>query len=511
MPIHFLPNDPLALTLLPPRVQPSRPDTNAPQIGFAYPDTAAGIAEAVYPIEASEFRYWQCREAALATLEAWATLAPLPRAWQTGQRLLPLLYDAGRGLNAHYDRAAVAFYTWETPVRNTYPAASTDAVAHEVGHALLDAVRPELWESVYPEPAAFHEAFADCMALLVSLLDAGSRQALLQGGGGQLRVANGVETLAEDVAAGVYAESPNDPQSAPRHALNTFQWDIPVNLPPAGLPAALTSEPHSFSRIFTGCFYDTLCNIFAGQPAQDEQGLLAAAQTAGQLLIAGAEGAPEVPRFFQAVGRAMVLADETASGGAHHAAIRDAFAGHQIAIGSTVMLAPTSGLAGPAPAVNTVTGTARLPAAARRDLLTRLGAPRGRLTVTAHKVGGQAVAKAVHRRHISLGTIDRRLKGVVAPAVESVLLGASAARAVVLGHLPNAHTTTDEVRHFVGTLLEHGAIAVTAAKRASTRKAAAPSGLFLPTHRVQTRGGQRVLQRVRFSCGPAVPGHNALR
>ena len=86
-------------------------------------------------------------------------------------------------------------------------------------------------------------------------------------------------------------------------------------LPPAGPPAALTSEPHSFSRIFTGCFYDTVCNIFTSQAAQDEQGLLAAALTAGRLLIAGARDAPEVPRFFQAVGRAMILADEAASAG----------------------------------------------------------------------------------------------------------------------------------------------------------------------------------------------------
>jgi hypothetical protein len=269
--------------------------------------------------------------------------------------------------------------------------------------------------------------------------------------------------------------------------LNTLQWEIPVTLPPAGLPAALTSEPHSYSRIFTGCFYDTVCNIFAGQPNQDEQGLLAAAQTAGRLLIAGAQAAPEVARFFQAVGRAMMLADEAASGGAHHAAIRDGFAGHNIAIGSTVMLAPTSGLAGSAPTVDTAAGTALLPAAARRDLLKRIGARRGRLSVTGHELGGQAIAKAVHRRGVPLGKLDRRLKGVVA-------------RAVLLGHLPDARATADEVHHFVGTLLEHGAVAFATAKRGATRKAAAPASWFLPTHTLQTRGGKTVLKRIRFSC-----------
>jgi hypothetical protein len=499
MPIRFLPNDPLAMDVFLPREQPPRPDPKDPRAGFS---CAADIPEEVYPLDSAGFRFWQCREAALATLEVWAALAPPPTLWQNGQRLLPLQHDAGRGLNAHYDRTAVAFLGWETDAKKTYPAASTDAVAHEVGHALLDAMRSELWESVYTETAAFHEAFADCMALLVSLFDAPSRQVLLPGGV-QLRTANFLESLAEDVAEGVRLENgPNDPQSLPRRALNTLQGEIPVNLPPIGPPAALTAEAHSFSRIFTGCFYDTVCNIFAGQPNQDEQGLLAAAQTAGRLLIAGAKAAPEVARFFQAVGRAMMLADEDASGGAHHEAIRDGFAGHNIAIGSTVMLAPTSGLAGSAPTVDTVAGTAVLPAAARRDLLDRIGARSGRLSVTGHEFGGQAVAKAVHRRGVPLGKLDRRLKGVVAPAVESVLVGASAARAVLLGHLPDARTTVDEVHHFVGTLLKHDAVAFATAKRGATRKAAAPVSRFLPTHTLQTRGGKTVLNRIRFSCGP---------
>jgi hypothetical protein len=167
------------------------------------------------------------------------------------------------------------------------------------------------------------------------------------------------------------------------------------------------------------------------------------------------------------------------------------------------MLAPTAGLAGAAPTVDTAAGTALLPAAARRDLLERIGAQRGRLSVTGHELGGQAIAKAVHRRGVPLGKLDRRLKGVVAPAVESVLVGASAARAVLLGHLPDARTTADEVHHFVGTLLEHGAVAFATATRGATRKAAAPASWFLPTHSLQTRGGKTVLKRIRFACGRA--------
>ena len=502
MPIRFLPNDPLAQDAPPTREQVARLDPADPWAGFSY---TATILEDVYPIDSPEFLFWQCREAALATLDAWAALTAPLTSWQNGQRLLALKHDGGRGLNAHYNRSEVSFLRWKTDTRLTHAGASTDAVAHEVGHALLDVLRPELWDSVYTETAAFHEAFGDCMALLVSLFDAPSRQALLQAGA-QLRAANFLEGVAEDVAEAIRLENgPGHPQALPRRALNTLQWEIPINLPPIGPPALLTAEAHSFSQIFTGCFYDTVCNIFALQPTQDEQGLLAAAQTAGRLLIAGARDAPEVARFFQAVGRAMILADEAASGGQHHQAIRDGFAKHNVAIGSSVMLAPTLGLAGPAPSVDTAAGRALLPAAAREDLLARIGARgRGRLRVTALELGGRAVARAVHRRSVPLAALDRRLRGVVVPAVESVLVGSSAARAVVLGQLPDASTTVDEVTHFVRTLLEGGALVLAAVKRAATRTAA--DGPFLPTHALHARAGKKVLKRIRFTCCPGLPG-----
>jgi hypothetical protein len=495
VPIRFLPNDPLAQESVPAREQAARPDPAEPQAGFSYD---GAIAEDLYAIGSPEFLFWQCREAALATLEVWAALTAPLTSWQSGEQRLPLKHAAGPGLNAHYDRAEVAFLGSETGPRPVHAGASTDAVAHEVGHALLDALRPELWDSVYTETAAFHEAFADCMALLVGLFDAPSRQVVL--GGDTLRVANFLEGVAEDVAGGIRLEhGPGHPQSLPRHALNTLQWEIPINLPPIGPPAVLSAEVHSFSRLFTGCFYDTVCNVFASQPVQDEQGLLAAARIVGRLLIAGARDAPEVARFFQAVGRAMILADEAASGGAHHQAIRDGFASHSVAIGSSVMLAPTSGLAGPAPRVDPAAGTASLPAAAQRDLLERLGAAAGgRLHLTPLALGGRSVTAAVHHRRVALAPVDRRLKGVVVPAVESVLVGGSGSRAVVLGQLPDPRTTIDEVHHFVRTLLTGGALHLEAVKRTAARAAAA--GPLLPTHALTTRAGTKRLRRIRFTC-----------
>jgi len=107
MPIRFVPNDPLALATLPVREQAPRPAPGEAQAGFSFAD---GKAEDLYALDSGEFRFWQCREAALATLEAWGALAPPPAMWQNGQRLLPLRDDGGIGLNAFYDRSAQYSY-----------------------------------------------------------------------------------------------------------------------------------------------------------------------------------------------------------------------------------------------------------------------------------------------------------------------------------------------------------------------------------------------------------------
>ena len=112
----------------------------------------------------------------------------------------------------------------------------------------------------------------------------------------------------------------------------------------------------------------------------------------------------------------------------------------------------------------------------------------------------KAITKAVHHRGVALAGVDKRLKNVIAQAVETVLVGSSAARAVVLGQLPDPSTTIDEVNHFVGTLLEHGAVLVAAGKKAAMRKAT-DDGPFLPTHGLQARAGKTVLKRIRFTCG----------
>ena len=96
------------------------------------------------------------------------------------------------------------------------------------------------------------------------------------------------------------------------------------------------------------------------EPKHDQANLWKATQTVGKLLAAAAREAPEAPRFFQSVGRAMVLADQKLNDGTNRTAISDAFTRHAISLGSAAMLAPRSSLAGGAPHMRGKRGAAIL-------------------------------------------------------------------------------------------------------------------------------------------------------
>ena len=339
------------------------------------------------------------------------------------------------------------------------------------------------------------------MALLTALSNQDTRKKLLAAAP-DLGSANFVESMSEYLSGAILKEFGKVAASKPRRLLNDFTWDLPTSLPAGDFedaPEVLSAEAHSFSRVFSGCFYDVVRNIFTSQSSQTEATLLSAMQTAAKLLIAGVRAAPETARYFQAVGRGMALADDDTNGSANRDAIRNAFARHNVMLGSAAMLAPTAGLAGTP--LKFAAGPFKLSPATTKDIRDRIRAePGSKMTVNRGRIFGTNVAAAVHRREVELGALDSRLKGVVAYASERILVGNSGARPAVLGMLPERNRTEDEVNQYVQTLLNHGRIAMNGkkAKGAMPAKAKAPS---IPTHVIRTKGGKKVLERIRFVCG----------
>lgn len=506
--INFIPNDPKAVADLKMREQTPR----SRPVGLAHVrlPTPAPRKEPAQP-GTSAFLYWQCREAVLATLEMWEQIDGPVTKWARSRspKILDVEIDAGLDLNAYYNGQSLSFFHFPVGESDMHSGASTDVVSHECGHALLDCIRPDLWDINFVEVAAFHEAFGDCIALLTALADKATRKRLLAIAP-RLSKRSFVEAIAEDLSHAVKeSRGATHPAAEPRRALNKFKWALPDTLPEAGAPQILSSEVHSFGRVFVGCFYDLIQILFSEHATADDAALWKAAATAGKLLIEGTKNAPVEPRFFRAVGRGMLIADDRLFGGKNKAQVRKAFQQHNVALGSPAAVSPTAGLAGPAPkkkGKSLVVSTRTI-----SDLRERVPGWSGSgLTIRSLNLGANEVSEVMHVRPIALDALSPDLKGAVAKGHETVIVSGSNQRAALIGNPPTGSATRDEVLTFVSLLLKFDRLARGEANRKSGKKAIKKGaistvGSRLPTHRLAARGKKRVVERVRFSCGCGLP------
>jgi len=106
-------------------------------------------------------------------------------------------------------------------------------VLHELGHAILDALRPQLFNAFSIEAAAFHEAFGDMSSILCGLQLPSRRAKVLSETGGRLNTNSRLSRLAEQLGWGIRQSSPTavDPDSL-RNAANRFFYQRPEQLPP---------------------------------------------------------------------------------------------------------------------------------------------------------------------------------------------------------------------------------------------------------------------------------------
>lgn len=90
-------------------------------------------------------------------------------AWSSGGHQLHIAPHAFAQANAFYsepDRALLFGYFYDSDESPIFTCLSHDIVAHETTHALLDGLRSRFTEPSGPDQAAFHEGFADVIALL---------------------------------------------------------------------------------------------------------------------------------------------------------------------------------------------------------------------------------------------------------------------------------------------------------------------------------------------------------
>lgn len=251
------------------------------------------------------------------TLRMYEKYARRPLPWSFPAPRLAIDPHAGDGANAFYSEQdrLLGFHSFPVDNEFVYAAQSADVVSHETGHAVLDGLRDLYNESFGIGGSAFHESFGDMTSVLVALHDDSLVRRLLDWTGGNLRLSNFVSALADQISDRLVKrnEKLHGRTVYLRNALNDF-----VSLPfdqlpyePAKPDVELGREPHDYSRLFTGAFYDILVGIyeFLRRLDSDRTAVHSTRDIVGNLLVGAVELGPVGEMDFSDMARAFIAAD----------------------------------------------------------------------------------------------------------------------------------------------------------------------------------------------------------
>jgi hypothetical protein len=254
--------------------------------------------------------------------------------WQN-KRTLVVMPRAGRDLNAYYDRSSLRFFYYLNPStrRNFYTCDSTDIVAHELGHAVLDILRPDLFSMASYEVWAFHESFGDIVAMINILQwDAAIETAITQTSA-NLENSNIISKLAEEFGGVLYNLGYDYSQFSLRDAVNDFKYVNPEELPEySDLDSELTSECHSFSRVFTGAWYSILVGMYNQNKTNGmsaKNALISARDTLTTYTLYAAKNADTI-KFYNSIAQQMLAYDLNNNSSTYRSVMLEVFNYRQI-------------------------------------------------------------------------------------------------------------------------------------------------------------------------------------
>lgn len=249
--------------------------------------------------DVDDFRFHQLNGYAIAARAVERVEVELgrPLRWGFDGSRLTIVPHAGLLANAFYsaESHSLQFFSFLRGRDAYHTVLAHDIVAHETGHAILDAVRPRYYEPWHPETTALHEAFGDFSALFAAL----SHDVVRRRVAGRLDRAN----LLSEVAEG-FEEAGEGGWTSLRSL---------VNAKPSAWKDTL--EPHDLSLRLTSSVYRALVRLSA---TVEREGLsrldaLQRARTVLQrMVIRALDYLPPADATLDEFAHAMLVADHVA-------------------------------------------------------------------------------------------------------------------------------------------------------------------------------------------------------
>lgn len=211
---------------------------------------------------------------------------------------------AGNDLNAYYDRLNLKFFYAKPPNKSKviYTVDSADIVSHELGHAILDAMRPDIWSIQSLEIWSFHEAFSDIFATATIMQYDVILNKVLRDTNEDLSKSNDISKLAEELGNAIYGKSLRDLSIK-------FYYQDPSSLPNNGSEDELHAECHSFGKVFSSAWYQILVDIFKYYKLKNKNSLEClqnARDTSFSLFVNSIENIPKTHKFYEAAAYSML-------------------------------------------------------------------------------------------------------------------------------------------------------------------------------------------------------------
>ncbi|MGE0494791.1 MAG: hypothetical protein AB7S38_36610 [Vulcanimicrobiota bacterium] len=287
-----------------------------------------------YVYEQSDSRYHTANAfaATAKTIEIFEQALGQSFDWAFRGSQLKVNGDKGDMLNAYYSRndGSINFFHSRDSVfnRTVYSGDSGEVVSHEAGHAILDGLRPGYLSSFSPDPGGFHESFGDVLAMLVSLKDDRVLDKVIEQTGGDLSRPNVAAHLGEELGMAInhYTGGNATGGDYTRTAINNFKWQDPSTLPSRAPHDQLSREVHSYSRLWTGAFYDVFKGIneaYQAQGKSPKEALAAAADEGLHIYGSLMKTAPSGNFAYRDMAQALLRADAQFNDGKRSDLIRD--------------------------------------------------------------------------------------------------------------------------------------------------------------------------------------------
>lgn len=213
-----------------------------------------------------------------------------PFKWAWGDDRLKVQPFAGNTPNAYYSRGqrSLLMFYFDSNGKRVFTCASTDILAHETGHALLDGLRPGYLTSSELQSFALHESFGDLIAIFYLLSQLDFCKDIFVETKGNLNRNTFFNRVGEQFGRELIGKS------SLRDADNDKTMDD------------VQPQSHSMSQVFTGAIYNIIEKAFNLEQAPNPLKLHLLGQHVFTLLLSAIMEGPEQNATFADIAEKMI-------------------------------------------------------------------------------------------------------------------------------------------------------------------------------------------------------------